>query len=64
MAFNVTQAFYRLIEAKENLKVALDALKQRQEFLTLTEAFFKAGKITNSITSGPNPWFRTRRRLK
>ncbi len=46
VAFEVTQAFYRLIEAKENLKVAKDALKQRQEFLNLTEAFFKAGKVT------------------
>ena len=46
VAFDVTQAFYRLLEAKENLKVAQDALKQRQEFLNLTEAFFKAGKVT------------------
>ena len=46
VAFDVTQAFYRLIEAKENLKVARDALGQRQEFLNLTEAFFKAGKAT------------------
>jgi len=46
VAFKVTRAFYRLIEAKENLKVAQDALKQRQEFLNLTEAFFKAGKVT------------------
>ncbi|MDA8085936.1 MAG: TolC family protein, partial [Nitrospiraceae bacterium] len=46
VAFDVTQAFYRLLEAKENLKVAQDALGQRQEFLNLTGAFFKAGKIT------------------
>jgi len=46
VAFTVTDAFYRLIEAKENLKVALEALQQRQEFATLTEAFFKAGKVT------------------
>ncbi len=46
VAFDVTQAFYRLIEAKENLKVAQDALGQRREFLNLTGAFFKAGKVT------------------
>ncbi len=46
VAFDVTQSFYRLIEAKEDLKVAQDALGQRQEFLNLTEAFFKAGKVT------------------
>ena len=46
VAFDVTQAFYRLLEAKENLKVAQGALGQRQEFLNLTEAFFKAGKVT------------------
>jgi outer membrane protein len=47
LAFTVTQAFYQLIEAKENLKVAQEALQQRQEFGKLTEAFFKAGKVTN-----------------
>ncbi len=47
VAFTVTQAFYQLIEAKENLKVAQEALQQRQEFGKLTEAFYKAGKITN-----------------
>ncbi|MDA8156694.1 MAG: TolC family protein [Actinomycetota bacterium] len=46
VAFGVTQAFYRLLEAKEDVKVAQDALKQRQEFLNLTDAFFKAGKAT------------------
>ncbi len=46
VAFTVTQAFYRLIEAKENLKVAGEALKQRLDFATLTEVFFKAGKVT------------------
>ncbi len=44
--YQVTEAFYRLMEAKEDLKVAAEALKERQEFLELTEAFFKAGKIT------------------
>ena len=47
VAFTVTQAFYQSIEAKENLKVAQDALQQRQEFGKLTEAFYKAGKVTN-----------------
>jgi outer membrane protein TolC len=45
-AFTVTEAFYRLVEAKENLKVAQEALNERQEFARLTEAFFKAGKVT------------------
>ncbi len=47
VAFSVSEAFYRLIEAKENLKVAREALNQRQEFARLTEAFFKAGKVTH-----------------
>jgi outer membrane protein len=46
VAFAVTQAYYLLIEAKENLKVARDALGQRRDFLNLSEAFFKAGKVT------------------
>ncbi len=46
VAFAVTGAFYRVVEARENLKVAEEALKQRKEFLDLTEAFFKAGKVT------------------
>jgi outer membrane protein len=47
LAFTVTQAFYQLIEAKENLRVAQEALEQRQEFGKLTGAFYKAGKVTN-----------------
>ena len=47
LAFTVTQAFYQLMEAKENLQVAQEALQQRQEFGKLTEAFYKAGKVTN-----------------
>jgi len=46
VVFTVTVAFHRVVEAKENLKVAEEALKQRREFLDLTEAFFKAGKVT------------------
>src|SRR5208337_1546061 len=37
----------QLLEAKENLKVAQEALQQRREFGKLTEAFYKAGKVTN-----------------
>ncbi len=47
LAFTVTQAFYQLMEARENLKVAQEALQQRQEFGKLTEAFYKAGKVSN-----------------
>ncbi len=47
LAFSVTQAFYQLAEAKENLKVAQEALRQRQEFGKLTRAFYQAGKVTN-----------------
>ena len=46
VAFTVAEAFYRLVEARENLQVAQEALKERQEFARLTEAFFKAGKVT------------------
>jgi outer membrane protein len=47
LAFTVTQAFYQLIEARENLRVAQEALQQRQEFDKLTGAFYKSGKVTN-----------------
>jgi outer membrane protein len=47
VTYTVSEAFYQLIEAKENLKVAQEALQQRQEFGKLTEAFYKAGKVTN-----------------
>ncbi len=46
VAFAVTAAFYRVVEARENLKVTEEALKQRKDFRDLTEAFFKAGKVT------------------
>jgi outer membrane protein len=45
--FTVTEAFFRLVEARENLQVAQEALQQRQEFGKLTEAFYKAGKVTH-----------------
>ncbi len=47
VAFTVSEAFYRLIEAKENRKVAQEALQQRQEFAKLTNAFFQSGKVTH-----------------
>jgi outer membrane protein TolC len=47
VTYTVTEAFYRLLEAKESLQVAQEALQQRQEFAKLTEAFFKAGKVTH-----------------
>jgi len=46
VTFLVTEAFYRLVEAKENLKVARESLQQRKDFAVLSEAFFKAGKVT------------------
>ena len=46
VTYAVTEAFYRLLEAKEDLKAAMEALKQRRDFAVLTEAFFKAGKVT------------------
>ena len=44
--YAVTEAFYRLIEADENVKVAGNALAQRREFEQLTRAFYEAGKVT------------------
>jgi outer membrane protein len=44
--FTVTEAYYRMLEAKEDVAVAGDALRQRRDFAKLTEAFFKAGKAT------------------
>ena len=44
--FMVTEAFYRVLEAKENKKVAQNALEQRRDFERLTNAFYNAGKIT------------------
>ena len=46
IAFAVTEAFYGLVEAKENLTVALEALRERQDFAAIAEAFFRAGKVT------------------
>ena len=46
VTFVVTEAFYRFVEAKENLKVVQESLRQRREFAALSEAFFKAGKVT------------------
>jgi len=44
--FSVAEAFYRLLEAQENKKVAQKALEQRRDFERLTNAFYTAGKVT------------------
>lgn len=44
--FIVTEAFYRVLEADENIKVAQNALEQRRDFEHLTNAFYNAGKVT------------------
>ena len=46
VVFQVTEGFYRLMEAKEDVLVAETALQERRKFLEITEAFFQAGKIT------------------
>jgi TolC family type I secretion outer membrane protein len=42
----VYQAYYRLLEAKENLGVAQESKKQREGFRDMAEALLKAGKVT------------------
>jgi len=44
--FLVTEAFYRVLEADENIKVAKNALEQRRDFERLTNAYYNAGKVT------------------
>jgi outer membrane protein len=46
IAYTVTVAFFRLLEAKENLRVASEARQQRQAFAAVTEAFFHSGNVT------------------
>jgi outer membrane protein len=46
ITYTVTAAFFRLVEAKENLRVATEARQQRQAFAAVTEAFFRAGNVT------------------
>jgi outer membrane protein len=46
VAFQVAEAFYRLMEAKEDVRVAETALQERRQFLEITEAFFRAAKVT------------------
>ena len=61
LAFTVTQAFNQLIEAKENLKVAQEALQQRQEFGKLTEAFYQSRKGHQpGLCASPVPGIRGR----
>lgn len=42
----VSQAYYRVLEAAEILKVSETSYEQRQQFFKLTEAFFNAGRAT------------------
>jgi outer membrane protein len=46
IAYTVTVAFFRLVEAKENLRVATEARQQRESFAVVTEAFFRSGNAT------------------
>jgi outer membrane protein len=46
VVYTVTAAFFRLLEAKENLRVATEARQQRQAFAAVAEAFFRAGNVT------------------
>jgi outer membrane protein TolC len=46
IAYAVTAAFFRLLEAKESLRVAEEAQHERQAFAAVAEAFFQAGKVT------------------
>ena len=45
--------------AKENLRRAEEARNQRQEFAKLNHAFYKTGKVTIWIRSGPHPGIRS-----
>jgi outer membrane protein TolC len=44
--YTVTAAFFRLLEAKENLRVATESLGQRQAFAAVAEALYRAGNVT------------------
>jgi outer membrane protein len=45
-AYTVAEAFFRLLEAKENLRVAQETRQQSQAFAAVAEASFQAGKVT------------------
>jgi outer membrane protein TolC len=44
--FLVTQAFFQVMEARELVGVAKETVTRQQDFERLTEAFFRAGKVT------------------
>jgi outer membrane protein len=44
--FAVSQSYYRVLEAREILRVSETSREQRAAFFTLTEAFYKAGRAT------------------
>jgi outer membrane protein len=46
IVYTATAAFFRLLEAKEKLRVASEARQQRQAFAAVAEAFFRAGNVT------------------
>jgi outer membrane protein TolC len=48
--FAVSQAYYRVLEARELVRVAQDSLEQRDVFSKITGAFVKAGKATRLET--------------
>jgi outer membrane protein len=46
IVYTVTAAFFRLLEAKENLRVATESRGQRQAFAAVAEVFYRAGNVT------------------
>lgn len=46
IALQVTQAYYRVLEADALRRVAEEALRRQDEFVQLTEVLFKAGRAT------------------
>jgi outer membrane protein len=47
VAYTVTEAFFRLVEAKADLEVAVDARKQKEAFAVEANVLFRAGKATS-----------------
>ncbi len=48
--YAVSQAYYRLLEARELLRVGENSRSQREAFLKLTDSYHKAGKATRLET--------------
>jgi len=44
--FAVSQAYYRVLEARELVSVGENSRSQREAFFTLTDSYYKAGKAT------------------